>query len=145
MEPKERHEDPVLLDEDFLRMTYAADHQLIHLQWRGHARSDQYRHGLNVALEFVRKNGVRCWLADLRLMTAIMKEDEEWANTVWFPQLFGTGLEKMAILPSKDYFNQTSVTRSFTAVNGQLTFKVAWFESPSEALVWLFAQEAISA
>lgn len=145
MEAKERHEDPVLLDEDFLRMTYAADHQLIQLQWHGHARSDQYRRGLEVALDFVRENNVHLWLADLRLMTAILKEDEEWANAVWFPRLFGTGLEKMAILPSHDYFNQTSVTRSFTAVSGKLTFKVAWFESPSEALVWLFAHEAVPA
>lgn len=135
----------MLLDEDFLRMTYAEDHQLIQLQWKGHARSDQYRRGLETALAYVREHHVRCWLADLRQMTAILQDDEQWANTVWFPRLFGTGLEKMAILPSSDYFNQTSVQRSFTAVNGRLTFKVAWFEGPGEALAWLFTAEAKSA
>ena len=85
------------------------------------------------------------WLADLRTMTAILQEDEKWANEEWFPRLFNTKLEKMAILRSQDYFNQTSVQRSFTAVNGQLTFKVAWFPGTGEALDWLFQQEAVSA
>ncbi|HMC97688.1 MAG TPA: hypothetical protein VKG92_08550, partial [Flavobacteriales bacterium] len=66
-------------------------------------------------------------------------------NEVWFPELFNTGLEKMAILRSSDYFNQTSVQRSFTAVNGKLTFKVAWFQTTGEAMDWLFRQEAASA
>ncbi|MCB0793341.1 MAG: hypothetical protein KDB88_01270 [Flavobacteriales bacterium] len=135
----------LLMDEAFLRMDFVPEQSLIRLVWHGHAGSGQYRYGLERALAFVRSHGVRRWLADLRDMTAILQEDEQWANTVWFPQLFGTGLEKMAILPSHDYFNQTSVQRSFTAVDGQLTFQVAWFESEQEALDWLGKAEARSA
>lgn len=135
----------IVLDEDFLRITYLPGERLIHLEWKGHAKSEQYRRGLLAGLACVQENDVRHWLADLRRMTAILQADEQWANTVWFPQLFGTGLEKMAILPSSDYFNQTSVQRSFTAVNGRLTFKVAWFEREDEARVWLARVEAKSA
>lgn len=135
----------VLLDEPFLRMVHVPRERLLHLQWRGHARSEAYRRGLETGLEQVKRFGVRRWLADLRAMTAILKDDEQWANTVWFPKLFLTGLEKMAIVPSADYFNQTSVQRSFTAVNGKLTFKVAWFPTVEEALDWLLRAEAMSA
>ena len=135
----------ILLDEPFLLMRCSLSDQLIHLEWRGHARSEEYRRGLLTALDFVTKHSIHFWLADLRKMTAILQADEKWANEVWFPQLFHTKLEKMAILQSKDYFNQTSVQRSFTAVNGQLTFKVAWFPEHQEAMDWLFQREAISA
>ena len=145
MNERDRTHDTILLDEPFLLMTHSAGEQLIHLEWKGHARSDQYRRGLLTGLEFVAKNDVRYWLADLRSMTAILQADEQWANTEWFPKLFDTGLEKMAILPSADYFNQTSVQRSFTAVNGKLTFQIAWFESTREAMDWLQRKEAISA
>ncbi len=145
MEITKTGKDRLLLDEKFLRMTYSPAQQLIRLEWKGHARGDQYRSGLEQALAYVRDHKVRFWLADLRRMTAILQADEQWANTVWFPQLFGTGLEKMAILPSSDYFNQTSVQRSFTAVNGKLTFKVAWFQGTDEALGWLALAEARSA
>lgn len=145
MSARDRSNDTVLLDEPFLLMTYSATEKLVHLQWKGHARSDEHRRGLETGLDFVAWNDVRYWLADLRDMGAILKADEQWGNEVWFPKLFNTSLEKMAILPSRDYFNQTSVQRSLTAVNGQLTFKVGWFESVEEAMDWLKHKEAISA
>lgn len=135
----------VLLDEPYLHIRCAMRDRMIHLQWKGHARSEEYRHGLQLAQKFVAEHNIVYWLADLRTMTAILQEDEKWANEVWFPQLFNTKLEKMAILRSHDYFNQTSVQRSFTAVNGKLTFKVAWFPDTQEALDWLFVREAVSA
>ena len=138
-------DEVILLDEPYLQIHCALYERMIHLQWKGHARSEEYRHGLELALSFVDEHDILYWLADLRTMTAILQEDEKWANEEWFPRLFNTKLEKMAILRSQDYFNQTSVQRSFTAVNGQLTFKVAWFPGTGEALDWLFQQEAVSA
>ncbi|MBK9175846.1 MAG: hypothetical protein IPM46_05800 [Flavobacteriales bacterium] len=135
----------ILLDEPFLQIRCSPSEQFVHLTWRGHARSEEYRRGLETALDYVGKNGIRFWLADLRGMTAILQADESWANEVWFPKLFNTKLEKMAILQSRDYFNQTSVQRSFTAVNGRLTFKVAWFPEERDAMDWLFKREAMSA
>ena len=137
--------DRILLDEPFLLMRYSQQDRLIHLEWKGHARSDEYRRGLDLAQDFVLKNDVRRWLADLRKMTAILQTDEKWTDEVWFPKLFNTGLEKMAILPSSDYFNQTSVQRIITAVNGSSTFQIAWFQTTDEAISWLFQTEAISA
>ena len=135
----------ILFNEPFLRISHGPGERLIHLEWKGHARSSEYRRGLEIALDLVKQHGVRRWLADLRYMTAILRDDEQWANTTWFPQLFNTDLEKMAIVPSNDYFNQTSVQRSFTAVDGKLTFKVAWFPTPQEAMEWLYQREAMSA
>ena len=145
MTERDRTNDRILLDEPFLRMSHAPHDQLIHLEWKGHARSEEYRRGLDLGLGFVMTHDVRYWLADLRTMGAILQPDEKWANEVWFPKLFHTGLEKMAILRSSDYFNQTSVQRSFTAMNGKLTFKVAWFPTTGEAMDWLYTQEAVSA
>ena len=145
MSDRDRTHDTILLDEPFMRMTHSRADQLIHLEWRGHARSDNYRRGLDLALNFVMKNDVRRWLADLRNMTAILQADEKWTDEVWFPKLFNTGLEKMAILPSSDYFNQTSVQRIITAASGPSTFQIAWFETSLEAIDWLSRKEALSA
>jgi len=142
---RDRSKDTILQEKSFLHMGYSAQDSLIHLQWMGHARSDEYRSSLEQALEFVVKNDVRFWIADLRKMTVILKDDETWANEVWFPKLFKTGLEKMAILESEDYFNKTSVQRSFTALKGQISFEVAWFPSYLQAIDWLNQQELINA
>lgn len=145
MEERDRGRDVTLVDEPFLWMGHSPGERLVHLEWKGHATSEQYRSSLDFALGFVAKHGVRYWLADLRAMTAILATDERWANEVWFPKLFGTGLEKMAVLRSRDYFNQTSVERSFARVESKLTFKVAEFATTKEALDWLSKREAVSA
>jgi len=145
MEERDRGRDVVLADEPFLWMGHSPVDRLLHLEWRGHATSEQYRRSLDFALDFVSEHGVRFWLADLRAMTAILSADERWADEVWFPKLFGTRLEKMAVLRSRDYFNQTSVERSFARVGSKLTFKVAEFATTREALDWLSKSEAVSA
>lgn len=142
---RDRSRDQVLLHEPFLLLTYSASERLIHLEWNGHATSPQYRSSLELAVQFVAKHDVHFWLADLRGMTAILQADEKWANEKWFPKLFATPLEKMAILHSSDYFNQTSVARSFNKVNSQLTFQVADFSNMEQALKWLKKREAVSA
>lgn len=143
MPVRDRTKDTVILSKPYLQMGYSAPDRLIHLRWMGHARSEEYRSALEHAVEFVAKNDVRFWIADLRKMTVILQDDERWANEVWFPQLFKTGLEKMAILESEDYFNKTSVQRSFTAVKGTISFDVAWFPSYLQAIDWLNAKELV--
>ena len=135
----------ILLDEAYLRIERLPARRLLHLTWKGHARSDQYRSALLLALKEMQEHEVHYRLADLRNMTAILHADEQWANEVWFPQLFATGLRRMAIVESRDFFNQTSVERSFTAVNGKLTFGVAWFRKPEEATAWSERDQARSA
>ena len=142
---RDRSKDTIILDEPFLRMGHSATDNLIHLRWMGHARSEEYRSSLERAVAFVIENDIRYWIADLRKMTVILKDDETWANEVWFPKLFKTGLEKMAILESEDYFNKTSVQRSFTALKGSISFEVAWFPSYLQAIDWLNEQELINA
>ncbi len=135
----------ILFEEPFLTVSYAPKQQLIHLEWRGYAKSEEYRKGLDLAVDFAVENGVRCWLADLREMGPILQKDEKWANEVWFPKLFKGSLEKMAVLRAADYFNQTSVERSFKVVSGSVTFHVAYFPTEEEALVWLFERVAMVA
>ncbi len=142
---RDRSQDTVLLHEPFLLMSHSPSERLIHLEWNGHATSAQYRSSLQLALTYVMKHDVHFWLADLRGMTAILQDDEKWANEKWFPKLFTSPLEKMAILHSNDYFNQTSVARSFKKVNSQLTFQVSDFSDMREALKWLKMRESVSA
>ncbi len=145
MRPASLQPETVVLDQPYLRLVHIPERKLVQLTWNGHARSDEYRGGLEKALVVLQENDVLFWLADLREMTAILRADETWANENWFPRLFATGLRRMAIVESNDFFNQTSVARSFTAVNGKLTFEVAWFRTLEEARGWLGREQVQSA
>lgn len=113
--------------------------RLISLQWTGYAPSTEFRSILELALLNVRRYGVRCWLADLRQMNAILRQDEQWSVADWFPRLAEAGLERMAIVASADYFNQTSVERIVDAASQGMPFPVTYHASVEAAERWLFA------
>jgi hypothetical protein len=129
----------LVLDEPFLKMHHVPGESLVILQWKGYASPENYRRGLDTALEFVKKNHVQRWLADLRQMDAILAAEERWTNHDWFPRLMREAqLYKMAILPSRDFFNQKSVERIMRHTNGERRFAAGYFETDKEAMDWLF-------
>ncbi len=113
---------------------------LITLTWTGFAPSPVFRAILEDALMNVQLRHLKLWLADLRKMNAILRQDEQWSANDWFPRLAQTGLERMAILTSSDYFNQMSVDRIMNDAAPELPFAVSCFDDPEAARVWLLAK-----
>lgn len=115
------------------------DTGLITLTWTGFAPSTVFRSILEDALMNVRLQHLSFWLADLRKMNAILRQDEQWSANDWFPRLAASGLKRMAILTSSDYFNQTSVDRIMSDATPELTFTVSYFDDPATARAWLLS------
>lgn len=106
--------------------------------WSGFAHGESYQNVLNSALRLFKEKNISLWMADLRDMEAITEEDQKWANEVWFPQAIGGGLKKIAILISKDAFNQMAVEEIMTKVDA-INFSSGYFSDFSEAEKWLTA------
>ncbi len=113
---------------------------LITLTWTGFAPSPIFRSILEDALMNVRLRQLKFWLADLRKMNAILRQDEQWSANDWFPRMAQTGLERMAILTSSDYFNQMSVDRIMDNATPDLPFAVSYFDDPEAARSWLLSK-----
>src|ERR1041384_7310187 len=103
--------EKIIFDKPFLKIIADDEKKLIHLRWINFAHSDEFREGLNFALDYVRKNKIKRWLANLRDMSIIKEGDQKWTNEEWFPELANTELKRMAILVSMDFLNQSAVTR----------------------------------
>lgn len=135
-------DERTILDESFLSIRYRPTDDMIVLRWRGYASPVNFRFGLEEALAFVAANKVKRWLADLRHMEAILTPEEKWTNEVWFPRVFqSTVLQRMAILPSRDFFNQQSVDRIMDRTVGSRSFQVGYFPDEEEAVEWLFDRQ----
>lgn len=128
-----------LRKDEYVTVTSEVELGMITLTWTGFAPSPVFRSILEDALLNVRLHNISFWLADLRLMNAILRQDEQWSTNDWFPRLAASGLKKMAILTSSDYFNQMSVDRIMSNAGPALPFEVAYFEDPSSARDWLLA------
>ncbi|MEZ4739891.1 MAG: STAS/SEC14 domain-containing protein [Flavobacteriales bacterium] len=131
----------LLRQDDYVTMQAVPSERMITLTWTGYAPSVTYRSILNEALNNVKALDLLRWLADLRHMDAIMQQDEQWTTTDWFPQLARTGLKRMAILTSADYFNRMSVDRIMTAATAEMPLALGYFEDIDKAKAWLLSTE----
>ena len=131
--------EKIIFDKPFLTILADDEFKQIHLRWKKFANSDEFREGLSFALDYVKKHNVKKWLANLRDMSIIKETDRDWVNNIWFPLLSKTNLERMAILVSQDYFNQSAVTRIMNKAEEDqlLRFPTEYFNDIDRARAWL--------
>lgn len=128
-----------LRKDEYVTVESETEQGLITLTWTGFAPSPVFRSILEDALLNVRLHKLSFWLADLRQMNAILRQDEQWSANDWFPRLANSGLKRMAILTSSDYFNQMSVERIMSHASPVLPFEVGYFDDLGAARGWLLS------
>jgi|SRR6185436_6518384 len=135
--------EKVIFEKPFLKIVADDDKKFIHLRWINFAQSAEFREGLNFALDYVRKNKIKRWLANLRDMSIIKEADRDWTNDEWFPELAKTDLKRMAILVSMDYLNQSAVTRIMNKAEEDkfILFETEYFNDIDRAKEWLMEHE----
>ncbi len=136
----ESHRILQLRKDEYITVESETERKLITLTWTGFAPSPIFRSILEDALMNVRLHKLSFWLADLRKMNAILRQDEQWSTSDWFPRLAASGLERMAILMSSDYFNQMSVERIMNNATPELPFAVSYFDDREAARAWLLSK-----
>ena len=129
--------DKVLYDKEHLTIYFESEHNLIRLKWKKFFTSEQYREGLTIALESANELNAGLWLANLKNMEAIAPADEDWSIEEFFPRLGKTGLQKLAIVTSLDFFNNTSVKRIVTSSQPYVNFETRYFVDEIDARAWL--------
>ena len=127
----------IILDTEHVVITVSIEERTIALKWKGYAPTQDFRAALEAGLEAVKEHDLRFWLADLRGMSAILRRDEQWTTSDWFPRLAATGLKRMAIVTSTDLFNQMSVDRIMDDAAAVIVFQTSYFDDPDVARLWL--------
>ena len=79
------------------------------MEWHGYATSIQFKEGTELMLNtLIRHNGSKV-LADIRDMTLIGMEDQQWINEVFLPRATKFGFKAIAIIKPRSYFNKVAV------------------------------------
>lgn len=109
------------------------------MEWHGYATSNQFKEGTELMLNtLIRHNGSKV-LADIRDMTLIGMEDQQWINDVFLPRATKFGFKAIAIIKPSSYFNKIAVeTISYKADKEKLT--INFFDNTEEAKAWLKGQ-----
>ena len=79
------------------------------MEWNGYATSRQFREGTELMLNTLIKNNSYKVLADIKDMTLIGREDQEWLDTDFLPGAIKFGFKAIAIVKPDYYFNKVAV------------------------------------
>lgn len=106
------------------------------MEWHGYATSRQFKEGTELMLNTLIKNNSSKVLADIRNMTLIGMEDQQWINEVFLPRATKFGFKAIAIIKPRSYFNKIAVeTISYKVDKEKLT--INFFDNVEEAGEWL--------
>ena len=121
---------------DFLNIQWDEASQSVVMVWKSFAKGDKFRNGLDEGLELLRAKDARNWLADLRDLGTVTKDDQEWSNENWYPRAINAGVRKMAVIMPKSVISTMSVTRILTKVE-KVDIETRYFDDLEASKVWL--------
>jgi hypothetical protein len=111
--------------------------RLVRLTWKRPISGPGYRALLMRVLEVVKDQQLKLWLSDGRKAGPILYEDQVWTMKEFTPMVLAAGLERIAIVNSKDGLNLLAVDRMVNATPPDAPYDIGFFEDPSIAQLWL--------
>ena len=106
------------------------------MEWRGYATSRDFREGTELMLNTLIKNNTFKVLANIKDMTIIAREDQEWLDTDFLPRATDFGFKVLAIVKPDHYFNKVAVESiSYKVDKNKLA--IQFFNNIKEAREWL--------
>ena len=126
-------------DSSYLTIRWIEEGGFVEMEWKKLARGDEFRHGLNMGLNLLIEKKSTKWLADLRNLGVVEKNDQIWSNEDWFPRAYAAHIKYMAIVVPQSVFAKMSMNEIMRKVdNKDLT--IYYHEEIVEARRWLALQ-----
>lgn len=131
--------EEVVFDKSFISVAHDPEARMLRLKWKGYAKPQDFRECLSFILAYVRNNDIEYCFSDLKFMSTILPQDEEWATRFWYPRLAGTALRKHAVVSSLDFLNNAAMRRIVGSPSAPNGFETRFFVDSNQAMDWLDA------
>jgi hypothetical protein len=106
------------------------------MEWKGYATSNDFKEGTELMLNTLIRHNTFKVLADVKDMTIIAREDQEWLNAVFLPRATEFGFKVIAIIQPEQYFNKVAIESISHRIDPQkLSLRV--FDNIEDAREWL--------
>lgn len=106
------------------------------MEWDGYATSVQFREGTEYMLSVLKAHKVRKVLADVKDMTIIGQEDQNYVQFNFLPRAIEAGFRAIALVKPTNYFNAVAV-ESLSYRIKQSVVEMRVFDDIDSAKEWL--------
>lgn len=115
---------------------YDKDADCVVMNWVGYSTSLQFREGTEYMLRLLQEHKARKVLADIRDMTLIGMEDQNYVQFNFLPRAIASGFRAIALVRPISYFNAVAIeTMSYRVKQTVVQMRV--FDDLAAAKEWL--------
>ena len=119
------------------KMVYYPELKIVHNTFSGSPTGKQFREALDAGAEVMKKYGSTKWLSDDREnQVQFSDEDNQWADSVWFPKMLQVGWKTWAMVVPEAVAARDSLVEIIDNIFEQ-GIRISVFTDLDEALEWL--------
>lgn len=118
------------------KVYFDAEVNCVVMEWDGYSTSAEFRQGTELMLNTLIGHRANFVLADIKNMTLISGEDQQWLETQFLPRAISFGFSGLAIIRPDNYFNKVAVESIYYKVDKE-KLAISFFDNVNEAKLWL--------
>ena len=129
----------VVLDNEYATLWFHEDSKIVHHKFKKYIHGEMLRQLLTKGYETLKQKNAKKWLSDDVLNGPLIKEDEAWTKTEWFPKVVKAGWKLWAIVLPAQVIGKLNMKRFIDDfAKGGITAQV--FSEVDTAMAWLKSQ-----
>jgi hypothetical protein len=125
----------ILFQQPYLTIEYNAETKCLSQHWKGYAKSEQFRAGIEKSIEICKQRKPGKLISNTKELAVITSEDTQWAATYATPIMVQQGLKYLAFIVPSNVFTQASV-KNFKS-KSEDKVQIAYFDELTKAHIWL--------
>ena len=125
----------ILFTKPFLTIEHNADIACIIQHWKGFAKSEEFRQGIENSVEAFRQTRANKIISNTKDFAVVKKEDTDWVATQVTPLLVQLGLKYMAFILPSSAFTKISVDNFKSKADDAV--QIRYFDDQAKAKAWL--------
>ncbi len=125
----------ILFERPYLTVAYDEELNCIQQNWKGFAKSHDFREGILKSVEFLEEKQADKILSNTKEFSVVKKEDTDWVAKEITPILVEKGMRKMAFIVPSNVFTQVSVNNFKDEANKIVS--ICYFDDVQKAKDWM--------
>ncbi len=125
----------ILFQAPYLTIEYNQQLNCISQHWKGYAKSEQFRVGIEKSIAFLKHKRAVCLISNTKELAVVSNEDTQWAATHATPLMISHGLKYIAFIVPTNVFAQVSVNNFKSKTEDKVQLR--YFTDLDKAKAWL--------
>lgn len=120
---------------NYIKIEWDNVNNLVYSNWLKNPSLEEYKIGLNKAIELITKKNAKFWLADTINLGIVPKESQAWILEFWTPLYKKSPICKTAMIIPKLVLAKMSIDMMLTKSKNEAENK--YFDNDADAIKWL--------